>query len=120
MLTPINSRAQVMAALGDPTRLAIVGYLALYGEDAMSCGQFCPLGSKTGLTYHIAKLREAGVVRVEPSGTRRLISLRRADLDSRFPGLLDSILAAAVKNLPSPKPPPTLQASTALDQPVGH
>jgi hypothetical protein len=41
----------------------------------------------------VGKLREAGVVRVVPDGTRRIISLRHADLDQRFPGLLDSILA---------------------------
>jgi hypothetical protein len=46
-------------------------------------------------------LREAGVTRTEISGTSRLISLRRDDLDQRFPGLLDSILASA-KELPLP------------------
>ncbi len=39
-------------------------------------------------------LREAGVVRNEPDGRRRLVSLRRAELDGKFPGLLDSVLAA--------------------------
>ena len=29
-------------------------------------------------------------------GTNRLISLRRADLNARFPGLLDSIIASAI------------------------
>ena len=64
-----------------------------------ACGQFLDLGSKTNLSYHLAKLREAGVTRTEVSGTSRLISLRRDDLDRRFPGLLDSILASA-KELP--------------------
>jgi DNA-binding transcriptional ArsR family regulator len=89
------SLPNVLAALGDPTRLAIVGYLLRNEGPSMSCGQFLGLGSKTVLTYHIGKLREAGVVRVEPAGTRRLVSLRRADLDSRFPGLLDSIVPTA-------------------------
>ncbi|TIP32581.1 MAG: transcriptional regulator, partial [Mesorhizobium sp.] len=36
-------------------------------------------------------------------GTSRLITLRRADLDKRFPGLLDSVIAAADgdKDLPA-------------------
>jgi len=34
-------------------------------------------------------LREAGVIRQRDEGTRRLNSLRRDDLDARFPGLLD-------------------------------
>jgi DNA-binding transcriptional ArsR family regulator len=69
----------------------------------MTCGQFYELGSKTSLSYHLAKLREAGVVRVEPSGTSRLISLRRSDLDERFPGFLDSVIATAV-TLPPVQP----------------
>jgi hypothetical protein len=38
-------------------------------------------------------LREAGVIRNEPDGRRRRLTLRRDDLDARFPGLLDSVLA---------------------------
>ena len=87
----------VLAALGDPTRLAIIGHLVRHDGPSMTCGQFLDLGSKTILTYHIGKLREAGVVRVEPMGTRRLVSLRRAELDQRFPGLLDSIAATAME-----------------------
>lgn len=88
--------ANVLAALGDPTRLAIVGQLACNEAGAMTCGQFLDLGSKTSLSYHLAKLREAGVVRVRPQGTRRLVTLRRAELDQRFPGFLDSIIANAI------------------------
>lgn len=92
----------VLAALGDETRLAIVGYLALQegrGCFGTTCGQFGDLTSKTNLTYHVAKLREAGIVNVTPDGTRRRISLRRDDLDARFPGFLDTITKTAV-NLP--------------------
>jgi DNA-binding transcriptional ArsR family regulator len=89
----------VLSALGDDTRLAIVGMLARNEGTSMTCGQFCDLGSKTSLSYHLAKLREAGIVNVEPCGTSRHISLRRADLDQRFPGFLDSVIATAI-NLP--------------------
>jgi DNA-binding transcriptional ArsR family regulator len=87
--------ANVLAVLGDPTRLAIVGYLARNEGVPLSCGQFLDFGSKTNLSYHLAKLREAGVTHAEARGTSRLISLRRDDLDARFPGLLDSIIAGA-------------------------
>jgi hypothetical protein len=40
-------------------------------------------------------LREAGVIEQRQLGTSRLNSLRRDDLDARFPGLLDAVLAAA-------------------------
>lgn len=89
------SLANVLSVLGDQTRLAIVGYLARNEGVAMSCGQFLDFGSKTNLSYHLAKLREAGITQTEVSGTSRLISLRRTDLDERFPGLLDAIIRAA-------------------------
>jgi DNA-binding transcriptional ArsR family regulator len=85
----------VLAVLGDPTRLAIVRYLASKEGVPLNCSQFLDLGSKPNLSYHLAKLREAGVTRAEVVGTSRLITLRRDDLDNRFPGLLDSVIAAA-------------------------
>ncbi|HTJ59305.1 MAG TPA: transcriptional regulator [Devosiaceae bacterium] len=88
--------ANVLTALGDETRLAMIGYLALDGGQELACGQFYGLGSKTILSYHLAKLREAGVVQVRPEGTKRMISLRRADLDGKFPGFLDAVLKNAV------------------------
>jgi DNA-binding transcriptional ArsR family regulator len=90
----------VLDALSDPIRLAIVADLAASGEKP--CGGFTDLGSKPNLTYHLARLREAGVTTTRIAGTSRLISLRRADLDARFPGLLDAILAASAQPLPVP------------------
>jgi DNA-binding transcriptional ArsR family regulator len=90
------SLPNVLAVLGDPTRLAIVRYLASKEGVPLNCSQFLDLGSKTNLSYHLAKLREAGVTRTEVVGTSRLITLRRDDLNARFPGLLDSVIAAAV------------------------
>jgi DNA-binding transcriptional ArsR family regulator len=81
--------------LGDQTRLGIVACLARTEDTPLTCGQFLALGSKTNISYHLAKLREAGVTRTEAVGTSRLITLRRDDLDRRFPGLLDSIIASA-------------------------
>ena len=46
-------------------------------------------------SYHLRLLREAGVTRTRGSGTVRNVSLRREDLDSRFPGLLDALEADA-------------------------
>lgn len=87
----------VLAALGDETRLAIIGCLARCDAmDGLVCGQLGGLTSKTNLTYHVAKLREAGVVNVRPEGTRRRVTLRRDDLDNRFPGFLDTVIASAV------------------------
>ena len=89
--------ATVLSVLGDETRLSIVGYLARKEGFNVNCSQFLEFASKTNVSYHLAKLREAGVTRTEVRGTNRLVTLRRADLDQRFPGLLDSIIAAALK-----------------------
>lgn len=37
--------------------------------------------------------REAGLIRNEPFGRQRKITLRRAELDERFPGLVDAVVA---------------------------
>jgi DNA-binding transcriptional ArsR family regulator len=88
--------AAVLSALGDQTRLSIVGYLARNEHIDVNCGHFLDFASKTNISYHLAKLREAGVIRMEVRGTNRIVTLRRADLDQRFPGLLDSIVANSV------------------------
>jgi DNA-binding transcriptional ArsR family regulator len=93
------SLPDVLAVLGDPTRLAMVSYLAQNNGVPVTCGQFLQFGSKTNLSYHLAKLRQAGITCTEISGTARLISLRRNDLEQCFPGLLDSIIAAASTTL---------------------
>ena len=49
------------------------------------------LPSSTG-SYHLRLLREAGVTRTRADGTQRLISLRRDDLEARFPGLVDVLI----------------------------
>lgn len=83
----------VLHALSDPIRLRIVRDLADAG--ACNCGAFAVPVAKSTLSHHLRVLREAGVTDTQPSGTQRVVSLRRDDLDARFPGLLDAVLAAA-------------------------
>ena len=86
--------AAVLHALSDPVRLRIVAELA-GGEMEQACGSFELPVTKSTCTHHFRVLREAGVIRQRQEGTSRLNSLRREDLDARFPGLLDSVLASA-------------------------
>jgi len=86
--------ARVMAALSDPMRLAIVARLARGGPGGeLACTTFALPVSKSTQSGHFRVLREAGVIRQRDEGIRRLNSLRRADLDARFPGLLDLAIA---------------------------
>jgi DNA-binding transcriptional ArsR family regulator len=85
--------AAVLHALSDPMRLRIVAGLA--AEDKRTCKSFDLPVTKSTCTHHFRVLREAGVIRQRLEGTTRLNSLRREDLDQRFPGLLESVLRAA-------------------------
>jgi DNA-binding transcriptional ArsR family regulator len=82
----------VLAALSDPVRLEIVRQLADAGEER-TCGSFGLPVAKSTATHHFRVLREAGVVSSREEGTRKFNRLQRDDLDRRFPGLLDAILA---------------------------
>ena len=83
----------VLHALSDPVRLKIVAALAQAEEGhPQTCGSFDVPVSKSTCTHHFKVLREAGVIRQEHEGTARLNTLRREDLEARFPGLLDTIL----------------------------
>jgi DNA-binding transcriptional ArsR family regulator len=84
----------VLHALSDPVRLRIALELAEVDSER-PCGSFEFPVTKSTMTHHFKVLREAGVIRQRQEATLRLTSLRRADLDARFPGLLDRILEAA-------------------------
>jgi DNA-binding transcriptional ArsR family regulator len=85
----------VLHALSDPVRLEIVRQLA--GCDAgseLTCGELeLPVTKSTG-SHHLKVLSSAGVLAEREEGTRKYLQLRRADLEHRFPGLLDSVLRA--------------------------
>ena len=84
----------VLQALGDPVRLEMVRRLDA-AAGAVACGQLGIPVVKATLRHHFKVLREAGVVTGHDVGTRRFYTLRRADLDARFPGLVDTVLASS-------------------------
>jgi DNA-binding transcriptional ArsR family regulator len=81
--------ATIMRTLGDPLRLDLVRLLA--DDVPRPCGDLSErLGLPTSTcSYHLRLMREAGITRTRAVGTQRLISLRRDDLEARFPGLID-------------------------------
>lgn len=84
------SLANVLYALGDPVRLEIVKRLATMGEQP--CGALDFAIAKSTMSHHFKILRESGVIYCRKEGTQHMNSLRREDLDARFPGLLDAVL----------------------------
>ena len=86
--------ATIMRALGDPLRIEIVRLVDL--EREILCTELygrLGLPNSTG-SYHLRQLREAGVTRAKAKGAKRMISLRREDLESRFPGFLDLVISS--------------------------
>ncbi|TDT97896.1 ArsR family transcriptional regulator [Streptomyces sp. 846.5] len=81
---------KVMSALTDETRLAIV--VGLAASPGLACSVFRQDVTASVLTRHFRVLREAGVIRQRDVGTRRFNTLRKEELDQRFPGLLDLVL----------------------------
>jgi DNA-binding transcriptional ArsR family regulator len=86
----------VLHALSDPVRLQIVQILDKEDGNISCVDMGLPVTKSTG-SHHFRVLREAGVVTSRDEGTRRFYTLRRSDLDARFPGLLDSVLRAVVQ-----------------------
>jgi DNA-binding transcriptional ArsR family regulator len=83
----------VLQALADPVRLQLLRVLAA-ADGEMSCSEIpLPVGKSTA-SHHYKVLREAGLIEARVEGTRRYYTLRREDLDARFPGLLDTVLRA--------------------------
>ena len=86
---------EVLAALSDPLRLEIVRRLDADGLER-TCGSFDLPIAKSTATHHFRVLREAGLIASREEGTKKFNRVRRADIDERFPGLLDSVLGTVV------------------------
>ena len=84
------SLTEVLYGLSDPTRLQIVKMLSTKKE--ITCGEFCLEMSKSTQSHHYKVLRDTGIMYTRLEGTQHHNSLRREDLDARFPNLLDAIL----------------------------
>lgn len=95
---------RILFALSDPTRLTVAAAL-MDGAERASGDLLADSVPRSTMTHHLKILREAGVTRTRPDGMRCWISLRRDDLDRRFPGLVATIMALAAR-APAGDPPP--------------
>ncbi len=79
----------VLSALADPLRRKVVHDLIRCPQGhERTCVSFNLPVSKASLTHHFRVLREAGLIRQENRGNSRAATLRREDMEARFPGLL--------------------------------
>lgn len=81
--------ADVLAALADDHRRHVVREL-VRSEDGTerTCTSFGLPVSKSTRSHHFKVLREAGLVHQVDRGNMSGVTLRRDDVESRFPGLL--------------------------------
>ena len=83
----------VMQALSDPCRIAIVREL-LAKDYALACNEVPLDVSKATRSHHFEVLRSAGLIRTKVEGTKCMTSLRRDEVESRFPGLFSLVETA--------------------------
>lgn len=81
----------VLRGLADPIRLEIVQHLGSVPE--ASCSALLGDRPRSSMSHHFQVLRESGLLHTRVQGVQHFNSLRKCDLDARFPGLMDAVLA---------------------------
>ncbi|MER6016402.1 ArsR/SmtB family transcription factor [Streptomyces bluensis] len=84
----------VMKALSDEVRMRLISVLADGEYHACRPEEFDIGVQKSTLSHHFKVLRKAGLTMTRLEGRNHQVRLRREDLAQRFPGLLDSVIAA--------------------------
>lgn len=87
----------ILHALSDPVRAAIFADIAAQ-DCSHSCSMFLSVSDKaipkSTLSQHFKVLREAGLIRGERRGVEMHNISRCAEVEERFPGLLQAIVKA--------------------------
>jgi DNA-binding transcriptional ArsR family regulator len=93
----------LFAALADRHRRSIVEELLREPVGARrKCSSFGVGAPRSTMTHHFKVLRESGLITQFDYGNRAEVMLRRADLDARFPGLLDLVAAGSQQATSTP------------------
>jgi len=85
----------VLQALSDPCRMTIVRQLLQSKGRALACNEVELDVAKATRSHHFEVLRAAGIIHTEMNGTKCMTSVRRAELDKRFPDLLKLVSASS-------------------------
>jgi DNA-binding transcriptional ArsR family regulator len=83
---PLSS---ILHALSDPARLRIVK--TLLERDEACCGEFGGKVAKSTMSHHFKVLRAAGILEKREEGTKQFNCLRKKEIETRCPGLLQAI-----------------------------
>jgi DNA-binding transcriptional ArsR family regulator len=96
--TAVGSVHQVLVALQDPVRLEIVRRLRNAGTP-MQCSALYEGINKSTATHHFKILREAGLTERVVADGLTYQKLRDAEIDATMPGLLDSVVGVANREI---------------------
>ncbi|TDT34061.1 ArsR/SmtB family transcription factor [Naumannella halotolerans] len=88
----------VLTALADPHRRRVIQDLIEDSTGAeRTCTSFGLPVSKSTRSHHFKVLREAGLVHQVDRGNMSGVTLRREEIESRFPGLLELLRSEPVE-----------------------
>jgi hypothetical protein len=90
--------AETLKALGDPSRLRILGLLATRECSVEELASLLGLRAAT-VSHHLARLRKVGFVTMRPDGTTHLYSLNRGALREQNRSLTPRTMATLVEDL---------------------
>jgi DNA-binding transcriptional ArsR family regulator len=97
---PVGDLQAVLAAIADPVRLEMLRRLREEGG-AVACARLYDGISKSTASHHFKILREAGVIERSVVGGQTHQCLRLDEVESAYPGVLSSILAAQPTTQPA-------------------
>ncbi|KGX92353.1 ArsR family transcriptional regulator [Pontibacillus halophilus JSM 076056 = DSM 19796] len=91
---PIESVSftKVLQALSEPNRVKIIRCLDESGENNCTTYTLRLMLPKSTVSHHIKVLREAGLIQAKIVGKEHFYSLRREEINEKFPGLLDTVI----------------------------
>lgn len=80
----------VLKALADPVRLELIQKIHEMGE--ANCTILLRNRPKSSMSHHFRVLRASGIICTRKQGVNYINSLRKEELDARFPGFMDALL----------------------------
>jgi ArsR family transcriptional regulator len=88
----VDASVEVLKALGDPTRLQMIGILKRASDPVCICDFTAAFElSQPTISHHMSKLKDAGLVEVTRSGIWAYYRLAKS-LDARTRAILDAAL----------------------------
>ncbi|MBN8233928.1 helix-turn-helix transcriptional regulator [Halobacillus kuroshimensis] len=82
---------KVLHALSEPNRIKIIRCLDESIENNCTAYSLKLMLPKSTVSHHIKVLREAGLIKARIEGKEHIYSLRRDEVEEKFPGLLRAV-----------------------------